>query len=236
MRLPEKSEIRKLSLLEQQEEVKIGLRLARQIDDVRLELIKEQNNLNNFRNQTAPMIQKEIDLLFAQKKSLETENEILEHHNQNLKNPFDEEWEKIRKMTVAELDRKMEIVEDYESFVKTETEKIYRIRSDKDKELENAKHISQQVSEEREQATRERMSADKILENSKIQAAVAQSRIAAENNQLDKKKEELALTLRDIQVREAAIEKSVRELARRERFINSKYKVMMQTQNALQQK
>ena len=52
MRLPEKKEVDRLKLLEQQEEAKIGLKLARQVDDVRIELIKEQNNLEKFRTET----------------------------------------------------------------------------------------------------------------------------------------------------------------------------------------
>ena len=57
MRLPEKKEVDRLKLLEQQEEAKIGLKLARQVDDVRIELIKEQNNLEKFRTETTKLVQ-----------------------------------------------------------------------------------------------------------------------------------------------------------------------------------
>ena len=93
MRLPEKKEVDRLKLLEQQEEAKIGLKLARQVDDVRIELIKEQNNLEKFRTETTKLVQKEIDSLFQTKESLKYENDVLERHNKNLKAPFDEEWE-----------------------------------------------------------------------------------------------------------------------------------------------
>jgi hypothetical protein len=227
MRLPEKKEVDRLKLLEQQEEAKIGLKLARQVDDVRIELIKEQNNLEKFRTETTKLVQKEIDSLFQTKESLKYENDVLERHNKNLKAPFDEEWESIRNIRIGELDARYDEVE----HIKTS---IARIRLQNEADRVAIELQLKQASEAREKAGSELKSADSILENARIQQAEVQSRIDAENNQLDKKTQELSLQLRDIQVREAALQKSARELARRERFINSKYKVLMQTQQALQ--
>jgi hypothetical protein len=234
MRLPEKKEVDRLKLLEQQEEAKIGLKLARQVDDVRIELIKEQNNLEKFRTETTKLVQKEIDSLFQTKESLKYENDVLERHNKNLKAPFDEEWESIRNIRIGELDARYDEVEHIKTSIERERAEIARIRLQNEADRVAIELQLKQASEAREQAKNELKSADSILENARIQQAEVQSRIDAENNQLDKKAQELALTLRDIEVREAAMQKSARELARRERFINSKYKVLMQTQQALQ--
>ena len=234
MRLPEKKEVDRLKLLEQQEEAKIGLKLARQVDDVRIELIKEQNNLEKFRTETTKLVQKEIDSLFQTKESLKYENDVLERHNKNLKAPFDEEWESIRNIRIGELDARYDEVEHIKTSIERERAEIARIRLQNEADRVAIELQLKQASEAREQAKNELKSVDSILENARIQQAEAQSRIDAENNQLDKKTQELSLQLRDIQVREAALQKSARELARRERFINSKYKVLMQTQQALQ--
>jgi hypothetical protein len=234
MRLPEKKEVDRLKLLEQQEEAKIGLKLARQVDDVRIELIKEQNNLEKFRTETTKLVQKEIDSLFQTKESLKYENDVLERHNKNLKAPFDEEWESIRNIRIGELDARYDEVEHIKTSIERERAEIARIRLQNEADRVAIELQLKQASEAREQAKNELKSADSILENARIQQAEVQSRIDAENNQLDKKAQELALTLRDIEVREAAMQKSARELARRERFIKSKYKVLMQTQQALQ--
>ena len=234
MRLPEKKEVDRLKLLEQQEEAKIGLKLARQVDDVRIELIKEQNNLEKFRTETTKLVQKEIDSLFQTKESLKYENDVLERHNKNLKAPFDEEWESIRNIRIGELDARYDEVEHIKTSIERERAEIARIRLQNEADRVAIELQLKQASEAREQAKNELKSADSILENARIQQAEVQSKIDAENNQLDKKTQELALQLRDIQVREAALQKSARELARRERFINSKYKVLMQTQQALQ--
>jgi hypothetical protein len=234
MRLPEKKEVDRLKLLEQQEEAKIGLKLARQVDDVRIELIKEQNNLEKFRTETTKLVQKEIDSLFQTKESLKYENDVLERHNKNLKAPFDEEWESIRNIRIGELDARYDEVEHIKTSIERERAEIARIRLQNEADRVAIELQLKQASEAREKAGSELKSADSILENARIQQAEVQSRIDAENNQLDKKTQELSLQLRDIQVREAALQKSARELARRERFINSKYKVLMQTQQALQ--
>ena len=234
MRLPEKKEVDRLKLLEQQEEAKIGLKLARQVDDVRIELIKEQNNLEKFRTETTKLVQKEIDSLFQTKESLKYENDVLERHNKNLKAPFDEEWESIRNIRIGELDARYDEVEHIKTSIERERAEIARIRLQNEADRVAIELQLKQASEAREKAVSELKSADSILENARIQQAEVQSRIDAENNQLDKKTQELSLQLRDIQVREAALQKSARELARRERFINSKYKVLMQTQQALQ--
>lgn len=233
MRLPEKSEVDRTRLREQQEEAKIGLKLARQVDDIRIELIKEQNNLEKFRTETTKLVQKEIDGLLQTKENLKYENEVLERHNKNLKAPFDEEWEAIRNIRIGELDERYDEVEHIKTSIEVERAEISRIRLQNEKDKESTEYLLKEAHNQRDKAADERLQADSILENARIQKAEVQSRVDAENNQLDTKAQELALTLRDIQVREAALQKSVRELARRERFINSKYKVLMQTQQAL---
>lgn len=234
MRLPEKKEVDRLKLLEQQEEARTGLKLAQKVDAVRLELIKEQNNLEKFRTETTKLVQKEIDSLFQTKENLKYENDVLERHNKNLKAPFDEEWEAIRNIRIGELDARYDEVEHIKTSIERERTEINRLRLQNEKDKESTTLALKQATEAREKAGSELKSADSILENARIQQAEVQSRIDAENNNLDKRTEELALKLRDIQVRESAMEKSARELARRERFINSKYKVLMQTQQALQ--
>jgi hypothetical protein len=59
MRLPTKTEVEKAQFLDRQMDVKEGLMLAKKVDTVRIELIKEQNNLEKFRKETTKLVQSE---------------------------------------------------------------------------------------------------------------------------------------------------------------------------------
>jgi chromosome segregation ATPase len=223
MRLPTKTEVEKAQILERQQEAKEGLAIARKVDAVRLELITEQNNLEKFRKETSVRIQKEIDDLFHKKQALTFENDVLERHNKNLKAPFDEEWETIRKTRIDELDERMGDIERAKVAIDQEQIEINRLRAKIGQEAASVQYTLEEASKARIDAKNELQEASDRLENAKTQVAEHQSRIDAENSQLSRKEEQLALQLRDIQVREAAIQSSVKELARRERFIKEKY-------------
>lgn len=235
MRLPDKKEIEKGKILERQVEIKEGLRLAKKVDDVRLELITEQNNLNKFKTETVKLVQKEIDDLLSKKESLSRENQILEQHNQNLKVPFDEEWESIRKVRLSELDYEYEKIQDNRVIIDQEKSYLTEKISEIDKEKEEIQLTHKQADELFSEAKDKEERANALVQQAKIHQAEVQSVLDAEKNQLDKKAEEVALKIRDIEIRELALKKSIEALVKRERFINSKYKVLMQTQNALKQ-
>src|ERR1700733_986845 len=206
MRLPEKSEIEKTRLLEQQEQAKIGLRFAKQVDDVRLELIKEQNNLEKFRTETSKAVQLEIDALIAKNNGLKLENEILDRSNRLLKEPFDREWEELNQKRKKELDENVRVIEKTRIEIEQEKAQISRIRSQNDQDRVSIELRLKEASEAKEKAKNEVMQANSMLEDAKIFKAEAQSRIDAENNNLDKKAQELALKLRDIEVGESDIQ------------------------------
>ena len=235
MRLPEKKEIDKLKILERESEVKEGLKLSRKVDEVRVELIKEENKLAQFRTETTKAVQQEIDALIARNNELKVENEILDRANKLLKEPFDKEWEELHQQRMIELNDNADRIEKARIEIEQQKAQISLMSAQIVKDKESIAFSLKEAYNEREVAKKQRLQADIVLENARISQAEAQSRIDAENNQLDKKAQGLALQLRDIQVREAAIQKSVRELARRERFINSKYKVLMNTEKALKQ-
>jgi len=77
MRLPERNEIEKARILEREEDMKAGLALAKKIDQVRLEYIREKNNLEKFRTETTKLVQKEIDDLIIIRDSLKKEIQSL---------------------------------------------------------------------------------------------------------------------------------------------------------------
>lgn len=223
MRLPEKSEVEKSRLLEQQEEAKVGLKLARQIDSIRLELIKEQNNLSKFKTETTKLVQDEIDVLIQKNKDLKLENDKLEHSNKLLKEPFEKEWKELHERRVNELHENTNRIEKARVAIEQDQAKISLIRSQNEKDKESIARSLQEAYNSNEVAKTARLQAENILESARIVKAEAQSRIDAENNQLDTKTQELALQLRDIQVRESLIEKENNKLSEKEHFIRNKY-------------
>lgn len=235
MRLPTRNEIEKAQILDREVEMREGLKLAKKVDEVRLELVREQNNLNKFKNETIKLVQAELDALQFKRDSLKKENEILERHNSNLKQPFDQEWETIKQVRLSELDNDYDLLQEDKQNVESLQVHLSEIRAKIEKDSKLVELRLLEAENNRQKAQEKFSEAHQLLEQAEIRKAQIQSHLDAEINQVNKKAEVVALQLRDIEVREAALAKSVAELARRERFINSKYKVLMQTQNALKQ-
>ena len=223
MRLPTKTEVEREQALERQAEVMEGLKIAKKVDVVRLELVKEQNNLEKFRKETTKLVQSEINDLFQKKQALIFENDVLERHNKNLKAPFDEEWENIRQTRVNELDERMGYLEKERISLKQEKADISVTQLQIEREKETIKITLEDATTRQSEALDKLKNADSILENAKIQANREQTRIDNENNNLSKRAEAVALEVRDIEVREEALKMSAKELASRQRFIDQKY-------------
>ena len=233
MRLPTKSEIEKETVLERQNTILEGVRLAKKVDEVRIELLKEKNNLEKLRTETRKALQKEIDDLFAQRDSLTHENEILDRTNKLLKEPFDKEWEALHEKRMQELNENADRIEKAKIAIEAENARIRALLIQKEKDGIAAKLALNEAHRERMESKNKLHEATEIMENAQVYKAEAQSKIDADNNQLEKKKEELALVLRDIEVREASLARASAQLAKRDRFINSKYKALMNAQQQL---
>ncbi|MDE1941312.1 MAG: hypothetical protein KGI66_04290 [Patescibacteria group bacterium] len=233
MKLPSKSEIEKSKRLEREMEVKEGLKIAKKVDDVRVELLKAQNDLDKFKNETTKRVQSEIDSLLSRKSELQTENEILERTNKLLKEPFDKEWEELNRKRKEELDENARVIELTRIEIESEKKRINDVRTNLEANNASIESKLKEAEQARIVAKEKEYKAHKLLEETEINQAEIQSKLDAETNQLKKKEEELALTLRDIQVREAAIQKSAQALAKRERFINDKYATLQRSARAL---
>lgn len=71
MKLLKRREINVIQAKERKSQIDEGMALARKVDDIRQLLVREEQNLDTFRNKTLKIVQDEISALLLRKKNLE---------------------------------------------------------------------------------------------------------------------------------------------------------------------
>lgn len=99
MKLREKSQIDRGRAVEQQQEIDRGLKLAKRVDELRVEKAKEETDLKNWREKTLQITQSEIDTKIVERDALTKQNEALVEERLRLQAPIDltKEWGKVNK-------------------------------------------------------------------------------------------------------------------------------------------
>lgn len=235
-RLLSKGEVNAARANERRTDIDQGLALARKVDSLRETASREETNLNMFRTETFKIVQKEVDDLILRKEGLQYEIGVLERQSMNLNRPFDEEWELVKMKRLSDLDAKLEDVEAREKeLVKGEYRFSFR---ENDLKLIETRARDESARSERllRQASVERDEAHEVLNRARLDDARIRSDLDARTDEFRKAEGEWKSRELDLSMREEALRRSVRELARREKFINDKYQTMLRTERALSNK
>lgn len=202
IRLLTKQEIVKLKAVDRQKEIDEGLKLARRVDTLRETQAKEEAELEKFRRETLASIGKEIDerSLIVQKMIVEVKD-LQEKRIKALK-PIDDLWKTVKDKEKENLDRENEIAE--------EQKKIQAVKIQIDK-LEKEKNFELlRVTNQKELAEKEARDAL----NARVEAKIALE--SAETIKSD--------TIKDCANKQAEIEESYKQLAKREEEVKIKEK------------
>jgi len=236
MKLLNKNEVQTLKASERKGEIDIGLALAKRVDGLREMNSKEESNMNKFRTETVKIVQKDVDALILKKETLEYEIGVLERQSLNLNRPFDEEWELVKMKRLSDLDDKLENLEQRERDL-AKGEHLYSFRESELKLIEaRAKDESRRSERMLKEAIIAKEEAHDLVVNAKLSEAHIQSEIDAKTNAYKKKESEWIIKELDLSMREEALRRSVRELARREKFVNDKYSTYSRMAKAMENK
>lgn len=236
MRLLNQDEIRVKKSEETRKTIDSGLALAKRVDELREKKNREEALYEKYREETGNILRDEIDALLARKESLEYEIGVLTHKSEDLKKPFDEEWELVKMKRISDLDDKLYDLEKRENILsKKELEMRSREADIHDSETrvsDEAKQSEQALGD----AKLDREKAADMLDRAKLEYAQIEQAIENKVREFSRKEEEFVSKEKDLSMREEAFRRSVRELARRERFINDKYNTLLRTEKALSDK
>lgn len=217
----------------QKQEIDRGIKIGKIVNDLRTTRIKEELDLEKFKTATTGEVQKEIDELFSKRDTLRHDVAVLEKKIELLHKPFEEKWERLRNQRIQELDTERSQLEEK----RIEIERITHTLTSKAQEAAaKEKSTEEEYQKARDltlKAEARKKSADKEWQNVLINSASVQSKIDAETNTLNKKREELLEKEKSISEREDAIRQSSKELLQREIFINDKYNTLIKSARAL---
>lgn len=236
MKLANRTELERDKEQERRLELNEGLKLARKVDEVRIELVKEQNNLQKFKEETTTRVQAEIDNLIKHNAELKRVNEILSRSNKTLYEPFDKEWEELNWQRKEELDRNCLIIERDKIVIEQDRTQIAILRRQAEEQSGIIETKLKEAEDARIKARVAKEKAEKSFTEAEIHQAEVISQLDAERNQINKKAEEVALQVRDMEIREASMKRTIEALAKREIFVNDKYRQLQRTVEALKAK
>lgn len=221
--LPRKQDIDKEKNLERKKEIDSGVALATSIDRLRETKVNEERQLQEWRDASIRLAQKEIDDYLEVKENLRKQTEEAEIYRKKLIEPLDQEWENINL-------EKMEIANDKESIYRSN--KSLKLKSESlEKKWEEVSETAIRTSKNEEDSKKDRSETIALKELAQSEYEIAREEREDQNNQYDKKMSEVIETKREyevalslVEIRENEVKEEKADLINRENHLESKEK------------
>lgn len=229
MKLLSKSEIQKSRSTERRMDIEEGAKLARKIDTLRETAAGEETRLSKFREESLKKIRSEIEEKSAEKKSIEDDIERLRAIREKLQEPLDKEWELVKKMA-SDLEKKSNSLDLKELNLNKRDQEIILMKESLQKEktkvsesrfiaalgliklsekMKAADEMLKKANIERENADKYKEDCDKNLLEREAVIASKERDLAAQFENLVKKRKEHGIRERQLRDREATFIRNI---------------------------
>lgn len=201
MRLLEKNQVDTLKNDERKKDIEEGVKIAKRIDELRRLEGDERKRITAWRDQTLALAQEDIKKVFSQKDSLQQVVSVLEEERRRLREPLDEEWEKVREKKEELVSRENYLVSREVSYEKKEQSLLQR---EKEAQVEIGR-------------------ADDLMRVASQRVADAQKTLSSAQEQSKSMRQRAQDILGEAQFREKIVQEREIQVAIRERDAQNKY-------------
>lgn len=206
MKLLTKQEIVREKSLERKNEIDEGVKLARRVDTLRQTVAKEEANLNKFRDESLKILRNDLETLQKQKEVLVSQINELDEQKRILRIPLDSEWVKVET-------RKKEIQTDQELL----NEKVSNLLQKEQNYALNIRELlieQERTKDERSKASQNLIKSsenlafsEKIISETQAKRKENDEYFAQKNKELLSREAQIAISERELKLKEDQIDK-----------------------------
>ena len=225
MKLLDKQTIVTLKGTERKREVDEAVKLAKKVDYLRQTAAQEEANLAKFRHESIQKVKDEIASLIEEKDILIGEVGVLEYQKEQLQEPLDDEWDRVKEESTV-IDNRIEELEIAQAGLNLK-EKEIQIKLDALKtESERIKDLKLQTLTALSEAEEREQKATEILVETKQMRYQTLEELNKRIQSTSLKEAEVEANKRDLDNRKKILDDKEIELKHTERAINDKYRTL----------